>query len=182
MISAVKKSALGKAAPALAGHWRSRMKCNQPNCKGVDHQGQCWKCPHSADVAAGVFGKTRWEDTPCFRCRKANPERDCDSREQGHGRVISYEEAPPILVAAFPGSEDDAEGWELRIAADLLWRLMRLEPKLYVTLIESVRYADDGGQRTLNHVKRITNELFHEDISFQAVSVRLKAAVRKLRG
>ena len=153
------------------------MKCNQPNCKGVDHQGQCWKCPHSADVSAGVFKKTRWEDTPCFRCGKA----DCDSREQGHGRVISYEEAPPILVAAFQGSADDGNE-ELRMAADLLGRLMRLEPKLYVTLIESVRYADDGGKRTLNHVKRITNELFGEDISFQAVSVRLKAAVRKLRG
>lgn len=139
--------------------------------------GQCWKCPHSADVAAGVFRKTKWEDTPCFRCGKS----ECDSREQGHGRVISYEEAPPILVAAFPSSEDDGDGGELRMAADLLGRLIRLDPKLYVTLIESVRYADNGGQRTLNHVKRITNELFHEDISFQAVSVRLKAAIRKLK-
>lgn len=177
MIQAV----LGEASPALAGHWRSRMKCNQPNCKGVDHQGQCWKCPHSADVQSGIFKKMRWEDTPCRRCKKLNLERECDSREQGHGRVISYEEAPPLLVAAFHPEEEE-DGGDMRMAADLLARLMRLEPKLYVTLIESVRYADDGGQRTLNHVKRITNELFHEDISFQAVSVRLKAAVRKLRG
>lgn len=155
------------------------MKCNQKNCNRIDHQGQCWKCPHDADVKAGVFQKMRWEDTPCFRCRKANPDRDCDSREQGHGRVISYEEAPPLLVAAFPASEEDES--EFRAAVDVLNRLMRMEPKLYVTLIESVRHADDGGQRTLNHVKRVTNALFHENISFQMVSARLKAAMRKLK-
>lgn len=157
------------------------MKCNQPECKGQDHQGQCWKCPHSESVQSGAFKKTRWEDTPCWRCSKANPDRGCDSREQGHGRVISYEEAPPLLVAAFPGGEKGEPGGELQLAAELLGRIMRLDPKLYVTLIESVRYADDGGQRTLNHVKRITNELFREDISFQMVSARLKTAIRRLR-
>jgi hypothetical protein len=87
-----------------------------------------------------------------------------------------------MLVAAFPPDDEEEDGdRELRMAADLLSRLLRLEPKLYVTLIESVRYADDGGQRTLTHVKRITDELFKEDVSFQMVSVRLKAAVRKLR-
>ena len=157
------------------------MKCNQPNCKSVDHKGLCWKCPHSSDVEKGIYKTTPWERSPCFCCKKANPSLECDSREQGHGRVISYEEAPPILVATFPETEEEGAAGELHMAAELLGRLMRLEPKLYVTLIESVRYADDGGQRTLNHVKRITNELFREDISFQMVSARLKAAQRKLK-
>lgn len=156
------------------------MKCNQPNCKGVDHQGQCWKCPHSSDVEHGIYKTTPWERSPCFCCKKDNPSLECDSREQGHGRVISYEEAPPLLVAAFP-AEESGEPGELQAAADVLSRLLRLEPRLYVTLIESVRFADDGKKRTLNHVRRVTNELFREDISFQAVSVRLKAAVRKLK-
>lgn len=157
------------------------MRCNHKNCSGVDHQGLCWQCPHPEDIKRGAYKDVPWEKTPCFCCKKANPNRECDSREQGHGRVISYEEAPPLLVAAFPAETNDERDNNLRAAVDIVNCLLRLEPKLYVTLIESVRYADDGGQRTLNHVKRITNELFGEDVSFQAVSARLKVAMKKLR-
>lgn len=158
------------------------MKCTQPNCKGVDHQGLCWTCPHSDDVRTGVFKAVPWEKTPCFACKKANPNAECDSREQGHDRVISYEEAPPMLVASFPAPDDGEPNDPLRAIVDVLNRLLRLEPKLYVTLIESVRFADHGGQRMLKHVTRVTNQLFRENVSFQQVSARIAAAQRTLRG
>lgn len=103
-----------------------------------------------------------------------------DSCDPKQAVILESEEIRARLVASFLSEEKEAENEYVKIAIDILENLMRLEPKLYVTLIESVRYADDGGQRTLNHVKRITNELFHEDISFQMVSARLKAARRKL--
>lgn len=158
------------------------MKCNVENCNGADHRGLCWICPHSDDVKRGVFAEQSWETTPCFCCATE----DCDSREQGHGRVISYEEAPPLLVAAFPNEENEEKARDeyIAAAAEILRKLMQLTPKEYVTLIESMRFcAEDDSTlvRTLNHVKRITNSLFKEDVSFQIVGYRLKSAKKKLR-
>lgn len=161
------------------------MKCHQAQCKGVDHKGLCWLCPHSISVEKGAYKGMKWEDTPCSRCFNSDPERDCDSREQGHGRVISYEEAPPFLVSTFGQGRDEEETeHELAAATDVLRRILRLEPKEYVTLIESVRFCtkdERGVTRTLNQVKAVTNELFKEDISFQMVAMRLAAATRKVR-
>jgi hypothetical protein len=163
------------------------MKCNVANCKGADHLGLCWICPHSEDVQRGAYSQQPWETTPCFRCNKKAAEAECDSREQGHGRVISYEEAPPLLVASMPHGDDESDSYRdmiIKAAAYILRRLMRLAPREYVTLIESMRYCvedDRATERNLNHVKRLTNELFHENVSFQVVGVRLKAAQRKLK-
>ena len=77
--------------------------CNQPECLRiikktgrkyyVTHNGICDgdpPCPHHGQKHLDVLPPHKH---PCYLCRAG------DSREQGHGRGFSFEEAPPDMVA-----------------------------------------------------------------------------------
>lgn len=55
--------------------------------------GACHKCRFAASVQRGDYEGMEWERTPCAACMEENGDRVVDSLEQGHGRVVSYNDA-----------------------------------------------------------------------------------------
>jgi hypothetical protein len=159
--------------------------CNQPGCGGVDHRGLCHKCPHDGGT---TFGAIAWEETPCARCQAG------DSREQGHGRGVSYEETPPVLVAQPETDmprlfEAETQPTRQEVVKVVLAALSRLKPLEYIALIETHREDPDTGRpRNLKQVAfavgLITGTVKPggkpDGSAFQLVDSLRTAAMRKL--
>ena len=151
--------------------------CNQPACRGVDHLGLCHLCPHDGD--AGLAGLP-YAAHPCSRCKAG------DSREQGHGRGMSYEAMPPKLVAEAEADmpslfDGDQPPPPQQFIVAILHALCQLKPREYITLIESVRTRPDGGPRALKDISNAVKVIIHErEVSFQLTDMVLDAAMRKL--
>lgn len=158
------------------------MPCPHPNCNGIDHRSLCYNCPHTGDPAIQALP---WDKNhPCFHC-VTGPDGGTDtndSREQGHGRVSSVEAVPPHLVAseaADPDGDSDAEGWQgdfSAVAHAVLRALINLPPKELATLVASLNLNPDGTTRTLAQIKSVTDALFHENVTLQAVDIRIRRA------
>lgn len=55
-------------------------------------QGNCHECRFSARVRRGDYADVPWEKTPCAACLARNGENAVASLEQGHGRILSYDD------------------------------------------------------------------------------------------
>lgn len=160
------------------------MPCPMPNCNGIDHKSLCHACPHLGDQAVQAMPWDR--NHPCFHCvtdEDGNHDAN-DSREQGHGRVSSAE-AVPARFTATPAPEPDAveDDWQgefSAVAHCVIRALLKLPPKEVVTLLESLKLNPDGSSRTLMDTKEQTDRLFHENVTFQAVDIRLRRAYEAL--
>lgn len=162
------------------------MTCPLPNCNGIEHNSRCHACPHTGDPAIRTLPWGRGH--PCWHCvTTADGGHDPnDSREQGHGRVSSAEAVPPHLVASIPdvsGEERAGESWQgdfSAVAHAVLRALLNLPPKELATLLASLKLNADGTTRTLLQIKAVTDALFHENVTLQAVDIRIRRAYEAL--
>ena len=154
------------------------MKCPIANCRGAEHLGLCHQCPHDGDKSLAALP---WPKHPCQACgNAATGVAACDSREQGHGRGISYEAAPPGDVA-MPAPPSDEPPTALDAVRVVLHQLAKLTPKEYIALIEYAR-TDDGEPRTLCRVAAVVKGITREKhaVSFQMIDMILASAKKKL--
>ena len=69
----------------------------------VEHNGECHRCPHSAEVTAGRYRNTPWMMTPCSACymtddgNSSQPSDDIEWRGIRHGKVVVVD--PAIIDA-----------------------------------------------------------------------------------
>ena len=75
----------------------------------------CHECEHSAQIQRGVFAHIPWEKTPCAACMAGKDGRAVESLEQGHGRILPYNDALGTFLSTVATGERDARddgGWQ----------------------------------------------------------------------
>lgn len=145
------------------------MKCNI--CK-KDHFGLCYQCPHRNEVAG-----MRLEEAPCRFCmKKANgKDRQNDSREEGHGRVISLSVCEQFVADRVKESEIEQDA-AMEPMRDFIRLFMPLDPKVQFIVVQRAFFS-----RELEEIARAYRALFGICITPAGVSAAFTSAVSRLR-
>lgn len=146
------------------------MKC--PICK-VDHFMLCHSCPHNGQ-GAGVD----YKGSPCEVCAldvNGKP-RANDSRESGHGRIVSLEQIERYVSDEIPAGDFDEPGDESRntILLDIVGRFCRMDIRTQF-LIEQRCFFN----RPLAEVTDSYRRTFHRNMTANGIAATLAAVKRQ---
>lgn len=145
------------------------MKCNICH---KDHFGLCYKCPHRNEVAG-----MRLEDAPCRFCMKKSngKDRQNDSREEGHGRVISLSMCEAFVADRVKDAEVEADAAQEPLR-EFIRLFMPLDPKVQFVVIQRAFFSKE-----LEEIAREYRALFGVCITPAGVSSAFSAAISRLR-
>jgi len=116
--------------------------------------GACHDCRHSAAVGRGEYAATPWGQTPCADCLARFGDSKVDKLEQGHGRILSYNDClawggdgeavdgeveEAVEVEADTEAEEDAGGEEAAILRPFLYAVARMKLGQVVALWNALR-------------------------------------------
>lgn len=148
------------------------MKCNI--CKR-DHYGLCYQCPHNNQVNGLPL-----EKAPCRFCLQTDKgkERKNDSREAGHGRVLSYDTCEKFIRSQSAGDiEPEEANTQLKPLMEFLRRFAPLDPKVQFIIIQRAFFGE-----SLESVAAKYRDLFKVAITPAGVSAAfLSVQARLLR-
>ena len=145
------------------------MKCHI--CK-KDHFGLCYQCPHRNEVAG-----MKLKDAPCRFClKKSNgKDRQNDSREEGHGRVVSLSVCEAFVAERIKDTEIEADEAQEPLR-EFIRLFMPLEPKVQFIVCQRAFFSKE-----LEEIAREYRALFGICITPAGVSSAFSAAISRLR-
>ena len=146
------------------------MKC--PICK-KDHFGLCYQCPHQNEVAGKKFDK----NVPCWYCMHyaKGRIRKNDSREEGHGRVVSLSVCEAFVADRVKDAEVEADA-AMEPMREFIRIFMPLDPKIQYIVIQRAFFSKE-----LEEIARGYRTLFGVCITPAGVSSAFSSAVSRLR-
>ena len=148
------------------------MKC--PICN-EDHFELCHSCPHNGHVAGMAY-----EKSPCYFCsldRKDRPRKN-DSRENGHGRVVSLEQIERYVDGNISAPEPSGEDKDR--SGDVLREFIRRFCSLSIRVQFMFEQREFFGL-TLEEVAAEYRRVFSVSITAAGVSAAIAAAKSRLR-
>lgn len=146
------------------------MKC--PICR-IDHYMLCHSCPHNGQLA-GV----KYDESPCAVCvldHKGKP-RTNDSREIGHGRVVSLEVIERYVSDELPDEREDGEGGGIEeTVLDFIGAFCRLDIRQQHLLEQRVFFG-----KSLEDAAADYRRTFHRPMTAAGASAAIGAATRRI--
>lgn len=147
------------------------MKC--PICH-VDHFMLCHSCPHR-DTLSGL----EYKDSPCRFCDKdqRGKQRENDSREIGHSRVVSLEQVERYVKENVPDEADEQDVSEgTALMQDFVRRFCGLDIRVQFMFEQREFFG-----RSLEDVAAMYRSEFKTPMTPAGVSIALKSARARMR-
>jgi len=141
------------------------MKC--PICH-VDHYMICHSCPHNGQLQGLAY-----KGSPCEMCAKDahGRQRANDSRETGHGRVVSFDAIERYLEDNVPDDGDESESRTRGSLLDFIRRFCLLDIKTQFMFEQRLFFG-----QSLEAVADGCRRVFGSDITPAGVAIALKSA------
>lgn len=146
------------------------MKC--PICH-VDHYMLCHSCPHANELKG-----LEYKDSPCRFCDKdyRGDQRENDSREIGHSRVVSLQKVELWVGDTVAAGEDDETVSE---AAALMNEFVRKFCRLDIRVQFMLEQREFFG-KSLEEVAAEHTRVFGKSITPAGVAIAVKSAKSRL--